>query len=87
MVGGENGGSWTGMSRQLRALAWPPFLRQRLTMFVAKQRSSDLDQLARLLVAGTVTPCLERTYALDGAADAMRHLEAGKARGKVALTP
>jgi NADPH:quinone reductase-like Zn-dependent oxidoreductase len=85
IVGGEGGGSWTGMGRQLRALAMSMFVRQRLTTFIAKQRSADLERLAELIEAGKVTPSVDRTYPLDRAADAMRYLVAGKARGKVAI--
>ncbi len=86
IVGGEGGGSWTGMSRQLRAVALSPFVRQRLTFFVARQRAGDLERLVELIEAGTVTPSIDRTYPLDRAPEAMRHLEAGKVRGKVAIT-
>jgi NADPH:quinone reductase-like Zn-dependent oxidoreductase len=87
LVGGEQGGSWTGgMDRQLRALALSPFLRQRLTMCTTRQRSADLERLAELIDAGKVTPSLDRTYPLDQGPQAMRHLVAGKARGKVAVT-
>jgi NADPH:quinone reductase-like Zn-dependent oxidoreductase len=86
ITGGEEGGSFSGgMNRQLRAVALSPFLRQRLGMFVAKQRSSELVQLTDLIETGKVTPSLERTYPLAEAADAMRHLAAGRVRGKVAL--
>ena len=87
LVGGEDGGDLTGgMNRQLRALAWSPFLRQRLTMLICKERSSDLEQLSVLLEAGTVTPSIDRAYPLDQAPEAMRHLAAGNARGKLAIT-
>jgi NADPH:quinone reductase-like Zn-dependent oxidoreductase len=86
IVGGEDAGSWTGVGRQLRGLAVSPFVSQRLTTFVAKQRSSDLERLTDLIEAGTVTPALDRTYSLDRVPEAMRYLEAGKARGKVAIT-
>ena len=87
IVGGEEGGSLTGgLDRQFRALALSPFLRQRLTMVTAKQRSSDLERLAELIEAGTVTPSIDRTYPLDQVPEAMRHLEAGNARGKIAVT-
>ena len=33
-----------------------------------------------------MTPSIDRTYPLDEAPDAMRHLEAGDVRGKVAIT-
>jgi len=87
LVGGEEGGSFSGgMNRQLRALAQSLFVRQRLTMFVARERASDFERLADLIEAGTVTPSIDRTYSLDRAAEAMRYLEAGRVRGKVAIT-
>jgi len=87
LTGGEQGGTLTGgMSRQLRALALSPFVRQRLTMFVATVHRADLDRLTALVSEGKVTPILERTYPLAQAPDAMRRMEAGQARGKVAIT-
>jgi NADPH:quinone reductase-like Zn-dependent oxidoreductase len=86
LTGGEGGGNWTGMDRQLRALALSPFLRQRLTMLTPRQRSSDLDRLTGFLEAGTMTPSIGATYSLDQVPEAMRHLEAGQARGKIAIT-
>jgi NADPH:quinone reductase-like Zn-dependent oxidoreductase len=86
IVGGEDGGNWTGMGRQLRALARSPFLHQRLTMVTPRQRSSDLDRLTTLIEAGTVTPSIGATYPLDQVPQALRYLEAGQARGKVVIT-
>ena len=87
LVGGEEGGSLTGgMNRQLRALVLSMFVRQRLTMFVAKERASDLELLTPLLENGTVVPSVDRAYPLDQAPEAMRHLEAGLTRGKIAIT-
>jgi NADPH:quinone reductase-like Zn-dependent oxidoreductase len=87
IVGGEEGGSWTGsMGRPLRALALSLFVRQRLTNFIAKQRASDLERLSKLIEAGLVTPHIDRSYRLDEVPAAMFHLESGQARGKVAIT-
>ncbi len=87
LVGGEEGGNLTGgMNRVLRARVLSPFLRQRLTGCLCKERSADLERLAELIEAGTVTASIEATYPLRGVAEAMRHLEAGLARGKVAIT-
>jgi NADPH:quinone reductase-like Zn-dependent oxidoreductase len=87
IVGGEEGGNLTGgMNRQLSALVLSRFVRQRLTMFVAKQRASDLDRLTDLIEAGAVTPRIDRTYPLDQTADAMRYLAAGQARGQITIT-
>jgi NADPH:quinone reductase-like Zn-dependent oxidoreductase len=87
IVGGEGAGKVTGgFGRQLRAAAWSPFLRQRLTMLVSKERHEDADRLRALIEAGAVTPSVDRTYPLAQARDAMRRLEAGEVRGKVAIT-
>jgi NADPH:quinone reductase-like Zn-dependent oxidoreductase len=86
IVGGEDSGNWTGMGRQLRALARSPFLRQRLAMVTPRQRSTDLDRLTSLIEAGTVTPSIGATYPLDQVPQALRYLEAGQARGKVVIT-
>jgi NADPH:quinone reductase-like Zn-dependent oxidoreductase len=86
LTGGENGGNLTGMGRPFRAVALSPLVRQRLTMLIPRQRSADLDRLSSLIEAGTLTPSIGATYPLDQAAEAMRYLEAGKARGKIAIT-
>ena len=86
LTGGEDGGNWTGMGRQLRALALSPFLRQRLTMLTPRQRASDLERVTEFLEAGTVTPSIGATYPLDQVREAMRQLTAGQARGKIAIT-
>jgi NADPH:quinone reductase-like Zn-dependent oxidoreductase len=87
IVGGEQGGDLTGgMHRQLGAVALSPFVRQRLTMFIAKHRASDLDRLTDLIESGAVAPHIDRTYPLAQAPEAMRYLAAGMARGKVVVT-
>jgi NADPH:quinone reductase-like Zn-dependent oxidoreductase len=55
-------------------------------MVSAKATAADLGVLRELLVAGTITPVVERTYPLSGVPDAIRHLKAGKARGKLVIT-
>ena len=86
LAGGEDGGRWTGMSRQLRALSRSPFTRQRLTTLISRHRRADLETLAQLIEAGQLTPVIGKTYPLHQAPDAMRHLQAGHARGKLVLT-
>jgi len=85
IVGGE-GGKLTGVGRQLRAVALSPLLPQRLAMFVNKESHDDLDAVRRLIENGQVTPIVDRTYPLAEVADAVRHLEAGKVRGKIAIS-
>ena len=85
IIGGEGGGLWFGgLGRPLRARLLSPFVRQRMTNFVAAEKG--LDRLATWLSDGTVRPCLDSAYPLDRAADAMRRLDAGQVRGKLAIT-
>jgi NADPH:quinone reductase-like Zn-dependent oxidoreductase len=87
IVGGENGGNVTGgFGRSLRAPLVSLFKRQRLTMLASKERATDLERLAPLLETSQVVPSIDRTYPLDQVPDAMRHLEDGRVRGKVAIT-
>lgn len=73
------------MGRQLWALMLSPFVAQRLTMVINKEHHTGLDELAKLAEAGKITPFIERSYGLEQVPEAMRHLEAGKARGKLAI--
>ncbi len=88
IAGGEDGGRWIGgADRQLRALALSRFVGQRLTTFACKEHFSGLEQLTSLVDDGLLVPAIERTYALDDMPQAMRHLVAGDARGKLVITP
>jgi NADPH:quinone reductase-like Zn-dependent oxidoreductase len=86
IVGGEDGGRWLGMGRQVLALLLSPFSRQTLRMFVASENAADLVALTDHIEAGRVTPVLDRSFPLDQAAAAVAHMSTGKARGKVAVT-
>ncbi len=87
IVGGEDGGDLTGgMNRTLRALVLSVVSKQRFANFINKERASDLERLTGLIDAGQVTPSIDRTYPLDQVPEAMRQLEGGQVRGKVAIT-
>jgi NADPH:quinone reductase-like Zn-dependent oxidoreductase len=83
IVGGEGGGRWFGIGRQLRAIALSPFVRQRLGTLLASENAADLDTLRTMIEAGAVTPVVDRTCSLTEIPEAMRDLEAGRVRGKV----
>jgi NADPH:quinone reductase-like Zn-dependent oxidoreductase len=85
-VGGEQGGSLTGMGRQLRGALLSPFIRHRLVVLLARERAADYEHLARLVEAGRLVPALDRRFPLERAGEAVQELEAGTIRGKVALT-
>jgi NADPH:quinone reductase-like Zn-dependent oxidoreductase len=86
VIAGGEGAKWTGIGRQLRALALSPLTRQRLTTYVSRHRQADLETLRQLTGSGKVIPAVGRTWPLAEASQAIRHLHAGRARGKIALT-
>ena len=61
---------------------------QRVVMLLASHiRADELEVIADLATAGRLTTVVDRVYALGDAAEAVRHVEAGHARGKVVITP
>ncbi|WP_292871174.1 NAD(P)-dependent alcohol dehydrogenase [Microbacterium sp.] len=81
-----HGGRWIGpLGRILRARMLSAFTRQRLKPFTSLGKRDDLLVLADLLAAGRLAPAIERTYPLDDAAEALRHVASGHARGKVVV--
>ncbi|TML76432.1 MAG: NAD(P)-dependent alcohol dehydrogenase [Actinobacteria bacterium] len=86
IVGGEDGGKWLGLGRPLMASLLSLFTSQRLRMLLPKERLEDIETLKDLAESGKITPVVERTYELSEAAEAIRRIEAGHARGKLVIT-
>jgi NADPH:quinone reductase-like Zn-dependent oxidoreductase len=86
VIAGGEGGKWTGVGRQLRALMLSPVVPQRLTMYISAHRQADLEALRQQVEAGHVTPIVGKTYPLAEVPEAISHLESGRAQGKVAIT-
>jgi NADPH:quinone reductase-like Zn-dependent oxidoreductase len=85
IVGGEGGGRWLGIGRQLRAAALSPFVGQKLGFFVASENAADLVVLTELVESGQLTPAIDRTFPLPEAPAAVDYMTAGRARGKVVV--
>jgi len=87
IVGGESKGNLTGgFGRSLRAPLVSLFVRPHLTMLASSEHHGDLLALTEFIEDGRLTAPIERTYPLDQASEAMRHLEAGNVVGKVVIT-
>jgi NADPH:quinone reductase-like Zn-dependent oxidoreductase len=84
----NSGTGATGLAMLVR-LAAPivrsPFTSQKLRRFVSNPNRADLEILKGLVEEGKVRPVVERTYPLAEAPAALRHIEAGHARGKVVV--
>ena len=55
-------------------LWWKPF------------HADDVETLKELIAAGKVAPVIDRRYPLSEVVEALRHVDDGKARGKVVIT-
>lgn len=73
------------LGRVMGAVLLSPFVGQTLRPSITKVRRDDLVFLTGLIEAGTIRPVIDRTYPLRESADAIRYLETGRARGKVAI--
>jgi NADPH:quinone reductase-like Zn-dependent oxidoreductase len=87
VVGGPKGGHhWLGPLRHFGGV-WLASLvgSRRVVLFLAKFDKADLVVLAQLLEAGTVTPVIDRRYALSEVPEALTYLGDGHAQGKVVI--
>jgi NADPH:quinone reductase-like Zn-dependent oxidoreductase len=63
-----------------------PFVAQRIEVFSAIPSRANLTTLREYAEAGLLTPVVDRTYPLSAAAEAIRYVETGHARGKVVIS-
>jgi NADPH:quinone reductase-like Zn-dependent oxidoreductase len=84
---GDSPGRFIGpVDRIIKAVLLSLFIGQTLSPLDTRPSSKDLEFLRELIEAGSVTPVIDRTYPLSEAADAIRYLETGRARGKVVIS-
>jgi len=82
-------GTASSLAIVVQALAVPLRSRlrgQRMVPFLASITREDLLILGELAAAGKIAPVIDRTYPLREAAEAVRYVETGQARGKVVIT-
>jgi NADPH:quinone reductase-like Zn-dependent oxidoreductase len=58
---------------------------RKLSFFIMKPRSEDLDVIRELVDAGKIAPVLDTPYTLSDAPAAIRHVESGRGHGKVVI--
>ncbi|GAA2623482.1 NAD(P)-dependent alcohol dehydrogenase [Actinomadura fulvescens] len=89
IVGGiasPRGGFLGPAAQMLRGALASPFVSQRIGAVRWKPNSADLRFLAELMEKGQVTPVIDRTWPFAELPEALRYVERGHARGKVAIT-
>jgi NADPH:quinone reductase-like Zn-dependent oxidoreductase len=83
--GGGSPDKGVSMLGILRTLAIRPFLSHKIAFFVTNPTRADLQTVADMIQAGTVTPVIDRVYPLTEVAEAFQRLEAGHAHGKIVV--
>jgi NADPH:quinone reductase-like Zn-dependent oxidoreductase len=87
MVGSTDTGSWFGfLVTPIKGMILSKFVTQKFITILAELNKDDLATLGELMQSGKVTPVIDRSYKLSEAAEALRYLEKGHARGKVVFT-
>jgi len=79
-----------GLARIFQGILLAPFLSRmgskKIRFFIAHINQKDLVFLKELLETGKVVPIIDRRYPLSDAAEAVRYLEEGHAKGKIVIT-
>jgi NADPH:quinone reductase-like Zn-dependent oxidoreductase len=84
---GTSGGRWFGtLGTVMKTAVISMFTRRQAPPSVKFTNRADLLVVKDLIEDGRVTPLVDRTYPLSQAAEALRHVRTGHARGTVVLT-
>jgi NADPH:quinone reductase-like Zn-dependent oxidoreductase len=87
MVGAANDARLIGLlARLIGALVLSWFVSQKMVFFIANVNKEDLTIVSELIATGKVTPVIDWRFSLREVPEALRYLEDGHARGKVAIT-
>lgn len=73
------------LAPMIKDLLLSVFGSQKAVMFIAKSSQDDLTLVGELIATGKLKPVIDMRYSLSEAADAVRHVEEGHARGKVII--
>ena len=85
--GGNFGNRWLASGgRIVRGVVLFKFGNQALGNFLVSMNRDDLNALKDLIEAGKVMPVMDRIYALNDTANALRHVGRGHLRGKVTIS-
>jgi NADPH:quinone reductase-like Zn-dependent oxidoreductase len=92
LIGHDNYGKgmrrWVGLlPRMFKLMAMSPLVSQLRDMrFSMPDKKESMDLLKELLESGKLMPHIDKTYPLSEVPEAIRYLQAGRAKGKVVIT-
>jgi len=86
ILGGEGGGKWLGMGRQVWSQLVGITSRQKFRSPLALVNEADLIVLKEMIERGTLSPVVGNRYPLHEVPDAVRALATGHSRGKSVIT-
>jgi len=86
IIGGEGGGKWLGMGRQVWSQIIGITSRQKFRSPLALVNQADLIVLKEMVEAGNLRPAVDRRYPLSEVPAAIRALAGGHSRGKSVIT-
>jgi NADPH:quinone reductase-like Zn-dependent oxidoreductase len=83
---GPNQGQMWRIARGLGATLWSRFTDHKFERYITTSNQADLKFLSELMVAGKLTPFVEKTYPMTETSEALRYFGEGHARGKIVIT-
>ena len=86
ILGGEGGGRWLGMGRQIWSQIVRLTTKQKFRSPLALVNQADLRILTEMLETGKLRPIIDRRYPLSEVPAAIRALATGHSRGKSVIT-
>ena len=86
ILGGEGGGRWLGMGRQIWSQIVGLTTKQKFRSPLALVNQADLRILTEMLETGKLRPIIDRRYPLSEVPAAIRALATGHSRGKSVIT-
>ncbi|NND76434.1 MAG: NAD(P)-dependent alcohol dehydrogenase [Ilumatobacter sp.] len=87
VIGGPKGRVLGPATQMIKAIAGFKIGSRRAVSFTAQRSRSDLELFRELLENGELRTVIDTVYPLEDAAEALRHLETGHARGKIVVIP
>jgi NADPH:quinone reductase-like Zn-dependent oxidoreductase len=85
IIGGDKGNWIAPLVAPIKANTANLFVDQELKSFTARMLAEDLTAVADMIAAGGIRTVIDKRFTLEETAEAIRHSESGRARGKIII--